>query len=609
MAGKYTVIALLCVGLAIGFTFYGLSGSPASVLGSSASSDTLVNLGDPVTQIDQPLPSGALPSPDVDDQINVEAEGFEQVDQVHFDRLLRFNLLESAWMNRDALQRKEKQDRLDELLRSIYGYLPDNPVTELGKLDADKLAEMLRRQSGFPWGKAHALGDLLADVHTADELLSWFEQAEVKLGAEGNIVTDIFSTVASRKSREIRNSLALAQRTLAILESYLKASSENAVSIDTSGSIWSAFSSLSPIDGGLELIRRWTIESPHGDEATETTLVELLKKWPLAKATPLILEVLETRQAGAIKGVVSAWSSTKKESGTSEWTVAEAKQLLESPLTEAVKTTKSSTAVLYAAIFTAKDILKPRAQEIADALLARRDNAYISSQGFSFLEVVDKHTANAAWSAWLESNNQYKMLAACMSAGNFREVSAKPQALNRMFELASKPQERDDLQSAAGLALCEVDSDYSRSLDILYIWLNNLPIADPTLVAAGRLVVWGPEAEVKAMLLQEIDDPNKGADERHYAMFLLAILDPSSALAICEDRKNSPSKLTEFTILLVAATAEGMKSDYYWSRAAALREACSETEPQWMKNIRFKLDSKKYRAEENIVGYAWSRPK
>lgn len=522
--------------------------------------------------------------------------------QSEFDQ---FDNLVKEFFGDPVTEKKEHEKQLKELQLSVFGHIPSNPIAALQNLKSDRLAAMLRLRYAQPT-EVREFGVLLSEFYEVGQLLAWFELKGPKSGLEGQVLTKTFSWIVYRNAKNIRNSPKLAQRTLALIEVYLAETKKNSSSISTSGAIWSSLSNLCPIDGGLELIRRWTVTNPHGDEATETSLVEMLQHWPIQDAKALIIETLETNRAGAIKGVVSAWDNTK--SGFSEWNVSEAKQLLEAPLAEAVKNTKRSTGVLYAAIFAAKDLLKPRALEIADALLMRRDNAYVSSQAFSFLQVHSQQEAESTWVAWLESDSEYQMLAACMSAGSYGEVSSKPNSINKLFELASKSHNRTDLQGAAGTALCQVDSNYSRTLDILHLWLNSPQIAEPTLVSAGRMVLWGPRDEVESFLLDEITDPHKQPKERHTALFLLSIIDVNTALGFCEN-KDYVGKITELTKLLVAAVYGTSNRQ----RTKAVRDGCNMAEPDWIKRIRLgqsveKSHGLKEHAEERVVSYARSRP-
>ncbi|MCF6227440.1 MAG: hypothetical protein L3J82_02090 [Planctomycetes bacterium] len=621
MKNKIPVILALTLGLI--FILYALlpqetttttSGTPNEI------GDTKVDL---VVQPDQPM-NGASQNAIKNAagiSLDPQAENFVVPLLEQPIRLPRYQISNFEHINFDEesdASKAERAEELKELLLSLFGHIPDNPIAALSELDEERLAAMLQTErqtspTDYKFSEALTLGSLLGRSHDADNLLGWFEKVGVKNGLEGEVLTEVFNWMVFQKTTsmyakgELRKSPKLAQRILALIEKYLKNTKEDSASTGSSGSIWFSLDKLCPIDGGLDLIRRWTVEAPHGDEATETSLVEMLKHWPIQEAKPLIIETLETNRAGAIKGIVSAWSSTKR--GFTAWTVEEAKLVLEAPLSEAVKATKKSTGVLYAAIFAAEDLLKPRALEIADALLARRDNAYVSSLGFSFLKVHKPGEASATWTAWLESNSEYKVLAACMSAGNFREVSSKPNSTNKLFELASKSHNKSDLQGAAGTALCQVDSDYSRTLDILHLWLNAPQMSDPTLVSAGRMVLWGPRDEVETFLLDEISDPHKQPEDRYYAMFLLAVLDPNAALDICED-KDYAGKLTDLTKLLVAAVY-GMGGN--WQRAKALRESCTEPEPDWIKRIRLRQSAEKShglkeRAEERVASYARSRP-
>lgn len=602
--------AVVLIGLALLYSVYSLF-PEISHTGVDNSQNVTKGLGDNVVQPVVLPPLKDLKSDAPNGQVAAEPQaGTSPTDYpksiystnaefIEFDNLVKK-------LHGDPVAQKMKHAKqLKELLLSIFGHVPSNPIAALQNLKSDRLAAMLGLRYDQPT-EVREFGVLLSKLFEVGQLLAWLELQGAKSGLEGQVLTETFSWIVYCNAKIIRNSPKLAQRTLALIEVYLTETKENPSSIGTAGAIWSSLDDLCPIDGGLDLIRRWTVEAPHGDEATETSLVEMLKHWPILEAKALIIETLETNRAGAIKGIVSAWDNAK--SGLTVWTVAEAQLVLEAPLSEAVKTTKKSTAVLYAAIFAAKDLLKPRALEIADALLVRRDNAYISAQGFSFLKVHKPSEASATWTAWLESNSEYQMLAACMSAGDFREMSSKPNSISKLFELASKSHNRIDLQGAAGTALCQVDSSFSRTLDILNLWLSAPKMASPTLVSAGRMVLWGPRYEVEAFLLDEISNPHKQPEDRYHAMFLLAVLDPNAALDICED-EDYADKLTDLTKLLVAAVY-GMGGN--WQRAKALRESCTKPEPDWVKRIRLRQSAEKShglkeRAEEQVASYARSR--
>ncbi|MEE9312352.1 MAG: hypothetical protein V3V10_08070, partial [Planctomycetota bacterium] len=425
----------------------------------------------------------------------------------------------------------------------------------------------------------------------------------------GEVSARMFYWIVMNKARILRAYPELELRALAIIDSYLALSQGKPVSAATLTAIWLALGKICPSNNALSLIRRWTVVNPHGHEIMDTMLVELLEYWPLSEAGPLVLEVLETHSAGAIKGVVTAWSATKNKWLRVKWTESEAKQLLEVPLAEAIMKTDSSAAVFYARNFASEDLLKPQALRISKALLGRTDSAYVSSQGFGFLSIVDPAAAaEAKWLEWFESDDDYKILAACTSAVSFPNVSAKPDALDRLFALATNPEHIGEIEAVAGQALVQLDADNSRSMDILEYWLDQPNLEDAALHAAARIALWAPFKLVKPVLLNAINDPAASAQSRRAPMLLLAITSPGAALSFCEDKKTS-SWFTDETMLLVAAAAEAMNPSSYWLNAKNLRKKIFTPEPQWMKNIRFQLEAQTKTMEEVIVSYASSRPK
>ena len=353
------------------------------------------------------------------------------------------------------------------------------------------------------------------------------------------------------------------------------------------------------------MIRRWTAEDPHGDEGTETELVEMLKRWPPSEVAPVLAEVLYTNSGGAIKGTIRIWLESHRTFDYVKWKQDDVREILVEPLVEAIKKTKSSAAVYYARIFIGKDLLKPRAAEIAEALLARRDSEWVSSVGLEFLACHDQATGNRRWRDWFNSDDQYKILSACVCHSRFMEIAIEPAVSERMLDLAINPDVSASINGNAAQAVLHIDGDFSRCAPIMNIWFDG-PRMPKLLSSAGRLVVWGrPKSEVHTLLLDTINDPHRAAEDRYYPMLLLAIHDPAKALSICED-KNFAGKLTEETILLVAAAAEGMKQSLYWQRGKTLRESVVTPEPVWMKNIRMRISGPNERTEERVVGFAWS---
>ncbi|MCF6228926.1 MAG: hypothetical protein L3J82_09775, partial [Planctomycetes bacterium] len=496
---------------------------------------------------------------------------------------------------REQIKRAERVKRLNELLASVFGHIPENPITELGKLSEEELASMTR-SSRRTLDQAADIGYRLGEVYEPDNLLRLFEEAETVLGIRGDVTANMFSRALSENEKKFRESDHLNRRALAIVESYLQASKGEPVSIDFTGSVRVALEKLSPSAGALELIRRWTVETPHGSEVVETGLVEMLKLWPASEVTPVLLEILSTHRAGAVKGVVRIWLASGRKFKDDKWTQDDVRQILAEPLVEAIKKTKSSAAVFYARIFTGKDLLKHRAAEIAEALLARRDSVGISSVGLEFLACHDQATGNQRWREWFNSDDQYKVLTACVCHPQFMEVAIEPVVSKRMLDLATNPDYSARINGNAAQAVLHIDGNFSRCASILSTWFDG-PRMPELLSSAGRLVVWGrPKSEVHSLLLDTINDPHRAAEDRYYPMLLLATHDPSKALSICED-KNFAGKLTEETILLVAAAAEGMKQSLYWQRGKKLRESIVTPEPVWMKNIRRRISGPNKRTE------------
>ncbi len=527
-------------------------------------------------------------------------------EQALFEKCLESSRHELIFPIKTRNRLKEKREELERLLKSIFGHIPENPISEFSKLDEYEVAGF---SSEYGWDQMYDLGIHLGELYSTDQILNWFEDSDEISGIRAEIVTYVFQWAVEKKSEKIRASGHLSRRVLSQIEAFLSSSKSHDVSGYTDCHIGSALENICPVQGGLELIRRWVVEKPHGGEIIELSLCEALAKWPLPEATPLVLEVLQTNRVGPIKGIVSLWHSLVWRFESSfeykeAWGFEEAKSVLEIPLTEAIKKTKSASALLEASMRATKILLKPRLLEIADALMARRDSSYVAAQGFDFLELHDEEWANSRWVEWFNSEDQFKKLVACKAAAGLSAVSKKEPILNQMQSMAINQDNKTSLQSAAARALCQLDSNYDRSIAVLINWLNRDSVSRSIYRTAGLIVIWGPKKDVMATLLSEINNLNKRAEERHKAMFLLATLDPDKAITICEDRKEHPNRLTELTILLVAATAQLMDRSRFFSRGAALREGCSTPEPDWVKRIRQDLDSKEPTIEERIAGSA-----
>ncbi|MBZ0136727.1 MAG: hypothetical protein K8I27_10175 [Planctomycetes bacterium] len=503
--------------------------------------------------------------------------------------------------------RREALDRLNELLEASFGEVPSNPVRAIGELSEETRLGLLREQATDVFPAAEEIGMRVGEAHSSEEWLSWFEDAGPRSGRAGPADAAVFFWAVNKQARALKRDDALARRVLAVIDSYLAELRGKAISLDALGYIWSAFGEMCPVRGGIELIRRWIVETPHGHEEVETRLASCLERWPLQEVTPLIIEILNTRRGGGIKGIVSAWSDTKRPRSNSAWVKLEAEQVLEAPLADAVSSTDSSAAILYARIFAGEDLLLPGAQDIAAALLTRRDSAYCSSQAFAFLSGVDPYAAATTWTEWFNSDDSFKVTAACMAAPSIPAAAQNVGSMERMFELANQPDQPAELRGAAALALSQFDSSANRSVQVLSAWLQQSEFERPMLIAAGRMVHGKWRKEIAALLKQEADAVDRQPVERRTPMFLLATVEPRTALEMCE-QSGQPARFDSYTILLVAATAEALEGDDIWQRAARVRAKCLEPEPEWMREIRQRLSGPNERAEQRVVGYARSRP-
>ncbi|MBZ0137172.1 MAG: hypothetical protein K8I27_12460 [Planctomycetes bacterium] len=482
------------------------------------------------------------------------------------------------------------------LLQRTFGDVPTNPVAALARLDDSQLANLLR-------GDADTLGRYIGAKFSAEEWMLWFEEAGMSGGLRGQVGAIVLHKAVDAQAGGVRDRAEHAQRVLALIDSQLEAWQGQPVNHAAKYALMKSFHEVCPVTGGRELIVRWTVDTPHGDEVIETMLAEALMFWRIADSLDTALKVLDTRRAGAIKGIIRAWSGIKIRTDRVAWRETEVRSLLALPISEAVRETEYPSAMTAASVWAASDLLSEFLEQIAQALMARRDSATCSAYGFEFLSIEDKQAAEAAWTDWFYSSDTYKTTAACWAAtrAGMKEIAGTTRALDRMKSLALIDTNPISLRRAAAYALSWLDKT-DRALAVLEAWLKHSAIDGELLEALGRIVLRSPKAQIEAVLAEMISDPTRIPADRHYPLFLLAIVESTKALDICEQH---PSLLDADSVLLAAATAEAVLPETS-TRAAALRSRISQPEPQWMSEIRLRLAGPDKRAEHRVVSYAWA---
>ncbi|MEE9312547.1 MAG: hypothetical protein V3V10_09075 [Planctomycetota bacterium] len=502
----------------------------------------------------------------------------------------------------------ENKEELRKLLLSMFGQIPDNPIAELSKFDDDAIRAMMLDENSddLEFEDITTLGLLLPQVYELDQILGWFEGFERKLGIEGEATAEMLRWIVEDDyvEEKLQKDPALRRRTVAVLDSYFAASRGKAVSYIFLARIRNTLKLLCPSPEALELIRRWIVEKPHGHESLETSIVEYLGLWPLSEVGTVVLEVLGTGGAGAVKGIIHAWRKSGRDDSFS-WSKEEATQFLEQPLTQTVMETKSVAAIYMAANFAVDGLLSPQASQIADSLFSRVDTQpYVADMGFTFLKHVDQQAASVKWQEWFYSDDNNKVEAACYVALEFSGTAKKAEVLDRLFEFASAKAEPSSFEAAAAKALFELEDGVTRSYAILEGWLELPKLSRSALISASRMLIRGPEETAKALLIKVIDDPNRSPEQRYTAMFLLGCMSYSTAISICEDPQYA-GKFTDLTVLVVAALAEMMGNHSYLERGRKLRQGISTPEPEWIRIIRLDLATPKSGPEQSVAGWAY----
>lgn len=504
---------------------------------------------------------------------------------------------EHVWQ--EVQRASQKQWGLDggyeRLLERLYGGFEENPIAGLSELSDDALEALLR-------GEADKLGDFMAANVPLHEWVGWFEGSGFSHGLDGQVRARILRRTTEYHAEYLRSDPAASNRILVCIESHLAAWQGKAVAHTARFSLAKALHDICPVADGMELIRRWTIVTPHGDETVETLLVEALQFWPLSDALPLVRDALATGRAGAIKGIVRAVIIPNDRAA---WKSRELPEVLAEPLAQSLKTTVHPSALLLALVGARQiDWLGPRVGSIADALLARTDSAPCSSFGFSYLARHDSARAGAVWEEWLFSGNPFRVEASCWAACNsgVERPSSASRALDRMLSIALDDASSGSLRAAAATALSLRGKD--RAVVVLERWLTDPNLDGRRLIALGRIVLRCEDASLP-ILETAIDNDIFATGQRHYPLFLLSARKPLRALEICEQDLHRPlRRLNSESILLAAATAEGVWPSKAAERAAVLRARISEAEAEWMREIRLRLDAPDPRPEQRVVGFA-----
>ena len=519
-------------------------------------------------------------------------------------------------MDRDAKDRKARlqQEQLDQKwhLQRWYTQLftqkPVNPVSSLKDIDCSRL-EKITSSDGMD------IGIIIGKLEPISDWLSWFENTEEYDGPAGMVAISILSGILMEKCIFSGEGLfeSESKRVLAILDSFVTAWQDNTISVNAQCSLSNSLQSISPVAGGLEFIRKWTVENPFGDEALESNLVETLHYWPIEKSGAIAVEALKLARAGALKGATDNWLAAKRGYSGCIWTAEEVKKLLALPLGQAVKEATKMTGILYAELFAGDDLLAAQALEIGNALMARRDSIGASSYGFIFIRRDNIALSDSLWTEWFNSSDEYKIKAACTATNvGMGAVCRTDNVLDRMYSLAVDTSNSEGIRSAAAWPLSILDGS-ARALDLLESWLSEGESQSACLIAIGRIVVRAPEAKVVALLKRAIDEDSNSPAQRHYPLFLLATVAPDIALEYCNKDLPFTSKYEPLSILLSAATAQTQLTtadDNSDPRVDAIYKQLAMSEPDWIRAIRLNLDLVKgHTSEQRAASYPASRPK
>lgn len=500
-----------------------------------------------------------------------------------------------------ALQEQQGPLRDDPVRRQE---LARDPFPALDELDDAALTQMLRKGDAT-FSEASVRGQEIGKNLTPDEWMTWFEEAGPSAGLRGEVTVAILRSAFTHLNRGRRKaSDTEARRMLALLDGYLLAWKDQPVDSLAIIQVTGMLQDLSPVAGGLELIRRWLVETPHGNEIAELGLYKALVFWPFNDAAPLAREALLTLRGGAIKGAIECWGQAKRRTLNPAWTEDDVRSLLPT-LVDCVKRTPSAAAILLATALAGKDLILDHCLEIGAALLERTDSRACAAMGFHFYSHVDLSLACATWRDWFNSNDEHRVAVACIAAPHLRDHVITDTERDRILALAMDETLQPGARASAAEALYQVEIGFARSRQVMKSWVVRPALAEPMLRALGRMAAMGTKAVVEATLKEVIDDVSKTPPERHYALFLLATRNPESALAICEQQAAATPRLFgPFTLLLAAATVEAMLPDQTYKRTAAVRAAIGEPEPKWLTELRLRRDNTS--PEGRVVGYAWS---
>lgn len=491
----------------------------------------------------------------------------------------------------------------DEKLRSAIP--ATNPLPGLEDLDDAALTEMLRVEDGATFSIAALTGQVIGEKFTHDEWMSWFEEAGPSAGLRGEVAVAILRSASVRmrySSRKLPD--AEASRMLALLDGYLHAWKDQPVNSLAVVQLTGMLRDLAPVSGGLELIRHWLVETPHGNEIVEKGLYAAMVHWPFNDAAPLAREALLTLRGGAIKGAIECWGQAKRRTLNPAWTEDDVRSLLPT-LVDCVKRTPSAAAILLASALAGKDLFLDYCIEIGAALLERTDGRACAAMGFHFYSHVDLSLACATWRDWFNSHDEHQVAVACIAAPHLRDHVITDTERDRILALAMDENREAGARASAAEALCQVEKGFIRSRQVMTSWVVRPSLPEPMLRALGRMTAMGAKAVVESTLQEVIDDVAKTPPERHYALFLLATRNPEAALAICEQQATATTRLFEtVTLLLAAATSEAMQPDQTYKRTAAVRAAIGEPEPKWITELRLRRDNTS--PEGRVVTYAWS---
>lgn len=412
-----------------------------------------------------------------------------------------------------------------------------SPFSGLSEFDEAKIEGLLQpTETNFAKLSSIQLAGLSAGMKLpADKWLPWIAEFEPSGVYEFRAKVQFLSQAVSGSEYSlVQKKMTKGQKAAAVsqISRLLRSAKENKAGIKDVLEIVNTLEKFCPSDAALSCIHTHGVLSPFGSEAIEASLIELLSLWDFADVEWLASLSLSSKRGGPLKGITDAFISV---SARNKWkSNSKTRDSLTRLLRESIPINRSGNAILYALLFTRKNLLELHLEDISVELMARNDSIWCKAEGLCLYYECDGDSAKKTFYRWLDSGSGLELGAAAAAAQKLiSKLSDNERIVTRLYEIAID----SSLSSAARHAALDsisfggkVGIEHGRELCVVLI--RSESGLNGVMKAWGRLLQRVDCQELRNEILSEVR--TQSGRVNYHALFALSLVNCSGALGEVE---------------------------------------------------------------------------